>query len=184
MTLSVRSIARESIGWSIALSILMILVGLFALIAPLAAGVAVTTVIGWLLLLSGATHVWFAWHVRNAGAVVWEALVALVYFFGGIYLLLHPLAGLVSLTLILSAYLLVKGIVELVGGFGLRGMPGGSWMLLDGVFSIVVALMIWAHLPSSAAWVPGTLVGIAILFSGFSRLLLSLAARRMVTALP
>lgn len=184
MSLTVRSIAKESIGWSIALSVLMIMVGVFALVAPLAAGVAVTTVVGWLLLLSGVTHAWFAWHVRSAGAVLWESLVALAYFFGGVYLLMHPLAGLVSLTLVLSFYLFLKGLIEVAGGVGLRGLIGSGWLLLDGIFSIGVAVMIWRHLPSSAAWVPGTLVGFAILFSGCSRLMLSLAARKVVAALP
>ena len=91
---------------------------------------------------------------------------------------LHPLAGLVSLTLFLGAYLLIKGIFELIAGFTLRGVVGGGWLFLDAVISIILAVFIWLHLPYAAAWVIGTLLGVAILFSGITRLALALAARR------
>jgi len=169
---TIRGIARESVSWSIGLSVLLILIGLFALAAPLLAGVAVTTFVAWLLILGGCGHLALAWHVRGAGASLWETLIGLVYIAIGVFLLMHPLAGLVSLTLGLAAYLLAKGIFELAMGLRLRPVPGSGWL----------SAMIWWHLPSTAGWVVGTLVGFAILFSGISRLALALAARKVVAA--
>lgn len=178
-----RSIARTSVAWSIALSIFLILAGLVALAAPLIAGVLVETVIAWLLIFGGVAHLMLAFHVRGAGAHLWEALIGVAYLVAGIFLFLHPLAGLVSLTLFLGAYLLVKGIFELIAGFSLRGVPGGVWLFVDAVISIILAVFIWLHLPYAAGWVIGTLLGVAILFSGISRLAFSLAARRSHVAL-
>lgn len=177
-TLPARRIARESVGWSIALSILLIIAGLIALAAPLLAGVLVETVIAWLLIFGGIAHLVLAFHVRGAGAHLWEALIGVLYIIAGLFLFLHPLAGLVSLTLFLGAYLLMKGIFELIAGFTLRGVAGGGWLFLDAIISIILALFIWLHLPYAASWVIGTLIGVAILFSGISRLALALAARR------
>lgn len=179
----VRHIRRESVGWSIAFSIVLIIAGLIALAAPLIAGVLVETVIAWLLIFGGIAHLVLAFHVRGAGAHIWEALIGILYIVAGVFLFLHPLAGLVSLTLFLGAYLLIKGIFELMAGFTLRGVIGGGWLFLDAVISIILAVFIWLHLPYAAGWVIGTLIGIAILFSGISRLALALAARRAHAAL-
>ncbi len=180
--LPVRSIARTSVGWSIGLSVLLIVAGLIALAAPLIAGVLVESVIAWLLIFGGIAHLLLAFHVRGAGAHLWEALIGIAYLVAGIFLFLHPLAGLVSLTLFLGAYLLIKGIFELIAGFSLRGVPGGAWLFLDAVISVILAVFIWLHLPYAAGWVIGTLLGVAILFSGISRLAFSLSARRTHSA--
>lgn len=176
--LPVRGIAKTSVGWSITLGILLIVLGLIALAAPFIAGVFVETLIAWLLIFAGVGHLVLAWHVRGAGAHIWEALVGVAYIVVAIFLLWHPLAGLVSLTLFLGAYLLFKGIFELVASARIRGVPGGGWILVDGIVSILIALFIWLHLPYTAEWVVGTLLGVAILFSGISRVALALAARR------
>ena len=176
--LPVRGIARTSVGWSIALGIVLIVLGLIALATPLVAGVFVETVIAWMLLFGGIGHLVLAWHVRGAGAHLWEALIGLAYIVAAIFLLVHPLDGLVSLTLFLGAYLLIKGIFELIAGIMVRGVPGGGWLILDAVISIILAIFIWLHLPYTADWVVGTLLGVAILFSGISRVALALAARR------
>jgi uncharacterized membrane protein HdeD (DUF308 family) len=164
----------------------MIVVGLLALAAPLAAGIAATGVVAWGLLILGVLHLWFSWHTRGVGALVWEVLIGAAYLFAGVFILTHPLAGLVTLTLLLGSYLLVKGVVEIIGGFSTRGVPGSGWLLIDGVISLILAAMIWFHLPSTAVWVIGTLIGFSILFSGLSRLFLSLArpAVRPALALP
>jgi uncharacterized membrane protein HdeD (DUF308 family) len=175
-----RVIASESVRWSIWLSVGLIVLGLLAIAAPFAAGVAVNTLFAWLLVLGGVGHLWFAWHVRLTGHHTWQIVAGLAYLVAGLYMLVHPLVGLLGLTLVLGVYLLLKGISELMLWGRIRRAAGGSWMLLDGVISVILALLIWSHLLSAAVWVVGTLVGIAILFSGISRLMLSLAARRYV----
>jgi uncharacterized membrane protein HdeD (DUF308 family) len=166
--------------WSIALSVLMMLAGALAIGLPLMAGIAVDALVAWLLIFSGALHFAFAWRGHGAAGVVWEILLGLAYGVIGFYLVAHPLAGLASLTLVVAMYLMIEGILEFVLWFQLRQSAGGGWLLFDGIVTLVLAVMIWSTWPSSAAWVIGTLVGISMLFSGLSRLVLSLAARRLV----
>ena len=112
-TSSLGTIAKESVGWSIGLSVLMIIAGVLAIVIPPAAGIAVLVVVAWLLMLSGAVHLLFAWHTRTAGGLIWELLLGILYIFVGVYALLHPVAGLASLTLFLAAYLFLEGVLEL-----------------------------------------------------------------------
>jgi uncharacterized membrane protein HdeD (DUF308 family) len=175
---------RESAGWTIAFGVLLIIIGLFALMAPLIAGVAVTVLLGWLLIFGGIAHLIVSWHLRHAGGLIWELLVGLAYIVMGIFLLAHPLAGLVALTVFLGCYLLIKGIFELIMWFRLRRMYGSGWVLFDAIVSLLLAGLIWMHLPYSAVWVIGTLVGFGILFSGISRLVLGMNAKRLTAALP
>jgi uncharacterized membrane protein HdeD (DUF308 family) len=179
-----RGIARESAGWTIAFGVLLIILGLFALMAPLIAGVAVTVLLGWLLIIGGIAHLVVSWHLRHVGGLIWELLIGLAYIVMGIFLLAHPVAGLVALTAFLGSYLLVKGIFELIMWFRVRHLHGSGWMLFDAIVSLLLAVLIWMHLPNSAVWVIGTLVGFGILFSGISRLVLGIHAKRLVAAIP
>lgn len=182
-TPSLVTIAKQSVGWSIALSTLMILAGLLAIVVPLAAGIAVTIFVGWLLVFCGAAHLVFAWHTRNTGALIWELLLGIAYIVVGCYVLFHLVAGLASLTLALAIYLIAEAILEFMLSFRLRPMPGSRWLLFDGIITLILAILIWRSWPSSTPWVIGTLVGISMLFSGVSRLMLSLAARTVVAKL-
>ncbi|MGA8285340.1 MAG: DUF308 domain-containing protein [Candidatus Sulfotelmatobacter sp.] len=177
---SLGTIAKESVGWSIGLSVLMIIAGVLAIVIPPAAGIAVLLVVAWLLMLSGAVHLLFAWHTRTAGGLIWELLLGILYIFVGVYALLHPVAGLASLTLFLAAYLFLEGVLELILSFRLRPLPGSNWLLFDGIITLILATLIWRSWPSSTEWVIGTLVGISMLFGGAARLSLSLAARRVL----
>jgi uncharacterized membrane protein HdeD (DUF308 family) len=179
-TSSLGTIAKESVGWSIGLSVLMIVAGILAIVTPPAAGIAVLVVVSWLLMLSGAVHLVFAWHMRTSGGMIWELLLGILYIFVGVYALLHPVAGLASLTLLLAIYLFAEGVLELVLSFRLRPMPGSGWLLFDGIVTLILAILIWRSWPSSTEWVIGTLVGISMLFSGAARLSLSLGARRVL----
>jgi len=175
------SIPRKSISWSIMLSVLLILAGIAAILLPPIMGLGVTLYIGWLLVLSGIAHFIFAWKSHSAGAVLWEVLVGLVYLFAGGYLILHPLAGLLSLTLFLAIYLLIEGIFEIALSFQIT-RNGRAWLAFEGIITIILAVMIWRTWPFSTIWAIGTLVGISMLFSGFSRLMFSLACRRAFAA--
>jgi uncharacterized membrane protein HdeD (DUF308 family) len=182
-TTSVGTIVKKSVGWSIGLSVLMIVAGFLAIAVPQAVGIAVNILVAWLLVFSGAAHLVFAWHTRTTGVMLWEWLLGILYIFIGAYLLFHPVAGLASLTLALAIYLFAEGVLELILWFRIRPMPGSGGLLFDGIVTLILGFMIWRTWPSSTEWVIGTLVGISMLFSGISRLMLSLAARRLVAKL-
>jgi uncharacterized membrane protein HdeD (DUF308 family) len=175
--------AKKSIGWSIGLSVLMIVAGILAIASPLAAGIAVNVLVAWLLVFSGCMHLVFSWHTRSTGGFFAELLLGILYLAIGVYLLVHPVLGLVSLTIALAIYLLFESILEFVLGFKLRPLPGSGWLVFDGIITLILAVMIWRTWPSSSAFVIGLLVGISMLFSGTSRLMLSLSARRATSKL-
>jgi uncharacterized membrane protein HdeD (DUF308 family) len=179
---SLSALTPKSIGWSIALSVLLILAGLFAILVPPLSGLAVTLIFGWSMIISGITHFIFAFKTHTTGGVLWELLVGALYLFTGVYLIIHPLSALIALTLILAIYLFFEGVVETILSFQLRPRHGANWLLIDGIITFILAIMIWRSWPASTVWVIGTLVGISMIFSGFSRLMLSLAAKRALTA--
>ncbi|HMG03170.1 MAG TPA: DUF308 domain-containing protein [Edaphobacter sp.] len=179
----VSTLAHSTVNWSIFLSILLILAGFFTLLLPFFGGIGVAIFVGWALIVSGITHLVFAWKSHaSTGGRIWEVLVGLAYLFTGIYILLHPVAGLASLTLLLAIYLFFEGIFEVIAFFQIRSRQGAVWLLFDGIVTLILAWMIWGHWPSSSVWAIGTLVGISMLFSGFSRLMLSLGAKRVLKA--
>jgi uncharacterized membrane protein HdeD (DUF308 family) len=176
---SITGIEKQSVGWAIALSILLILAGFLAIVLPLAAGIGVAVVIAWLLVLGGVAHLAIAWHIRPTGGLIWQVLLGLLYFALAVYLLGWPVAGLASLTLILACYLYLKGILVLILAFRIRHIGGAGWLFFDGVIALILGSMIGLSWPSSSEWAIGTLIGISMLFAGFTRLPMAIAARRL-----
>ncbi len=171
-----------SSGLSIVIAVLLIMAGLAAICLPFIAGIAVSIVVAWLLLFAGVVHLFFGWHTRSAGAVIWKVLVGLAYLFAAIYILDHPGRGLLTLTLVLAFYLFFEGIFEAVIYSRLRRLPGAGWFLFDAIVTIVLGIMIFMSWPFSSVWAVGTLIGISILFSGITRLSYAFAGRRAITA--
>jgi uncharacterized membrane protein HdeD (DUF308 family) len=177
---------KESIerynGLYIASSILMIVVGVMAIVLPLAAGIGVAIFVSWLIFLIGIAHLIYAFAARSAGGVVWRLLLGILYVAGGAYLAFHPAVSLVSLTLVLSAILFAEGIMLIFTYFSTRKLPGSGWTLFDGIVTLLLSLMIGLGWPSASAWAIGTIVGINFLFSGFTRLGHAAAARKLLSA--
>ena len=175
---------RKASTWSIVWGALMLVCGLVAICLPLASSIGIVLVLAWVILFAGVWHLIFAFQAHGVGGVLWQVLLGLVYGAAGIYMLMHPLLGVLSLTLVLAVFLLFEGILELVLYFQIRRTAHSGWILLDGVITLLLGLLIWVHWPSSSVWVIGTLIGISLIFSGISRIMLSLAVRRVATALP
>ncbi len=164
------------------LSVLLIVAGFLAILAPLVSGIAITLMIGWILVIVGAFHFLLAWKRHHASSIVWESLIGVLYLIAGLYLIFHPILGLTSLTLILAVYLLFKGVFEIVHYFQLRSRGSATWLLINGVINLILAVIIWRSWPFSSVWVIGWLIGFSILVTGFSRLMLTMGARRMLAA--
>jgi len=197
--------------------ILMLICGFLAITLPLASGIGVAIVIGWLLLISGVWHLLFGfrsgsgiggflwqlllaivigwlllisgvWHLlfgfrsgSGIGGFLWQLLLAIVYGAAGLMILLYPLAGLAWLTLVLATFLLIEAALEFVLYFNIRRRVNAGWVLVDGIITLVLGIVIWAHWPFSSVWAVGTLIGVSLIFSGISRLMLSSAVSRGAT---
>ena len=172
-------IARHASTWSIVWGVLLIVAGMLAIGAPFLAAVAVTALIGWLIVFAGIVHLAIAFHSHGAGSVIWKLLVGLAYVCFGLYVIMHPVIGLASLTLILASLFLIEGILQVILFFKMRSLQGSNWMLIDGVITLLLGLLIYVQWPSSSAWAIGTLVGISMIMSGVSRVMLSLAVRKV-----
>ena len=181
MSTSIRSDIHKATTWSIVLSALMAGTGIFALFMPALTGVAVTIVFGWLLIVSAILHFGYAWQSARPGTAIWEVLLGLVYTGIGSYTLAYPAAGLSALTLALVIYFVFEGVLELALALSLRPLPGSGWLLVDGIITLLFALLVGSGWPASSTWVVGTLVAISMFFSGLTRLMVS-AAVRNVTA--
>src|SRR5437867_13114549 len=173
---------RKTSGWSMLWAILMFVCGILAISLPLASSIGIVIVLAWLILFAGICHLIFAFHSHSLGAVLWQVLLAIVYGIAGIYMLMHPLLGVLSLTLLLAVFLLVEGILEIALYFRIRRVRHAGWVLFDGIVTLILGIFIWAQWPSSSVWVIGTLVGISLIFSGISRFMLSQAVRDVTPA--
>jgi uncharacterized membrane protein HdeD (DUF308 family) len=90
--------------------------------------------------------------------------------------------GVASLTLLLASLFLIEAVFDIVLYAKLRPAQGSSWILLDGLVTLVLSILIWAHWPSSSAWAIGTLVGVSMIVSGVARVMMSLAVRHVTSA--
>jgi len=87
--------------------------------------------------------------------------------------------GQATLTLLLSGVLVAEGVLEIGSYFRLRGTGGSGWLVVNGVITILLGGLIWFQWPSSSVWAIGTLVGVNLLMTGISRLMMGLAVKRI-----
>jgi uncharacterized membrane protein HdeD (DUF308 family) len=159
--------------------IVLVLLGFAAIVVPVVATLAFTLVIGWLFLISGGVGLVTTFWMRNAPGFWWALLSAVIALAAGVILILWPISGVLSLTLVLIAFFAVEGIATLMYAFEHKAQLSGrwGWMLASGVVDLILAGIIFAGLPGTAAWALGLLVGINMLFGGTAMIGMALAAR-------
>ncbi len=177
--LSPVEIVRHASTLSILWGVLLIVFGMFAVASPFIAAVAVNVAVAWLIILAGVVHLMLAFHAHRAGRLIWKLLVGLAYVLFSVYLILHPVLGVASLTLVLAVLFLIEGILDVILFFSMRTMRGAFWVLVDGIVTLLLGLMIYVQWPSSSVWAIGVLVGVSMIISGVTQVMLSLAVRNV-----
>jgi uncharacterized membrane protein HdeD (DUF308 family) len=165
----------EHRGWFIFLSLLLIVAGAAAIAFPVLSTFAVELWAAIAFAVAGVAQTIHAFAARSWGGFFWGLLVGLLYLATGVVLWLNPIAGVVTLTVFLAAVLVVDGVFRSILAFQIRPRTGWFWLLLGGVVGIVLGVMIWQRLPSSALSVLGLLLGINLVFSGFTFLMLAMS---------
>jgi uncharacterized membrane protein HdeD (DUF308 family) len=167
--------------WKVFLAegIVLVVLGVLAILVPPLATITFTILIGWLFLVSGGVGLVTTFWMRNAPGFVWSLISAIVGIVAGVLLLLWPITGALSLTLLLSAFFIVEGVASIMYAIDHRNQLTGRWglMLLSGVIDLILAGIIVAGLPGTAAWALGLLVGINLVFGGTAMIGMALAAR-------
>ena len=176
------NIFKQAAGVSVGLAVVQIILGLLAVILPFASGIGISILMAWIIVFSGFAYFAYAFAARGAGAVIWRMLIGIVYIIGGGYLAFHPRLALASFTLAVAAILLFEGIMEIVVFFQFRALQGSWWILIDGIVTLFLSYLIWRPWPLSSAWAIGTLVGINLMVSGLTWLMVSVEARRALRA--
>jgi uncharacterized membrane protein HdeD (DUF308 family) len=153
--------------------VLALILGAVAIIVPAVASVGTAIFIGWILVIASAFQIADALAVRHRGRMALRLLLAVLSFAAGVYLLVAPLDGVFTLTVMLVLWFVATGVARLVIGISELGVPGAWMTVLSGVLKLAIGVLVAEQLPSSADWAIGLLVGVDLVFSGVA--LISLA---------
>jgi uncharacterized membrane protein HdeD (DUF308 family) len=176
---SMQSIITKHWKLFLAEGILLVLLGIGAIIVPPIAGLAVTLLLGWLFLVGGIFGLVVTFYARELPGFWWSLISAALAVLAGLILIARPMEGLLTLTVVLTAFFILEGIASIM--FALehkRELTGRwGWLVAAGIFDLLLAVVIFAGLPGSAAWAIGLLVGINMVFGGSSLIGMALATK-------
>jgi uncharacterized membrane protein HdeD (DUF308 family) len=171
----VREGLRRSWKTLMVVGVLAIFIGCVAILAPAVASVGTAIFIGWLLLFVGAMLVAAAFSAHSIGTLVLRMIWAILTVIVGLWLIVEPHNG--TLTLVLGIYFLFMGLTRITVAFISRGQPNAGLLGLSGVAGLLVGVLILAEFPSSADWAIGLLVGIDLIFAGWTLTSVALLGR-------
>jgi uncharacterized membrane protein HdeD (DUF308 family) len=159
--------------------VILVILGVLAIVIPPIATLAVTILIGWLFIISGIVGLVTTFMARQAPGFWWSLLSAVVAIAAGVLLLVWPLSGVLTLTLLLIVFFTIEGVLTIMYALEHKKELSGrwGWMLASGIIDLVLAAIILAGLPGTAAWAIGLLVGINLLFGGVSMIAMALHAK-------
>ncbi len=172
--------AREGARTGTMFGIVTLILGILCIVAPGISGVSVTVMVAVLLIAAGLARLVFAFQADSFGKGVLIFLFGGVSVLCGVLMIARPVLGLASLTMILAAYFVADGIVDMIAAFKVKPVKGWGWMLFGGILSLVLAGMIIYEWPVSGLWAIGVLVGVRLIFAGWSMIALGTVGEAIV----
>jgi uncharacterized membrane protein HdeD (DUF308 family) len=170
---------RQHWGWFLALGIIFIIGGVVAIWQPFAASLVVASVLAIIFAWLGIMQIIQAFSVRSWGGFAWQLIIGIILLIGGIAMWINPVVSALSLTLLVGAVFVAKGVFQIILAFRMRPHAGWGWVLTAGILAIIVGVIILAQWPVSTVYALGYLAGISLIFSGWSYVMISLAAKRI-----
>jgi uncharacterized membrane protein HdeD (DUF308 family) len=165
--------------------IILAALGLLAIGAPFLATVVVVKLAGWLFLIGGIVGLASLFTGRRVPGSFWSFLSAIVSILVGIYILSRPLAGMLSLTLVLAAFFFAQGITQIFASLSHRRvLKSWGWVLLSGIVDLILGGIIVSGWPETSTWVLGILVGVNLFMFGIALIMTAFASRDVTPAAP
>jgi uncharacterized membrane protein HdeD (DUF308 family) len=163
---AMRETVRRHSLWYLIQGGVMVLAGILALVSPIASSSAAVFLLGWLLIISGVVQGISLFDARKVPHFWLQLISVVLAVIVGVLLIRHRGEGLLVLTLLLLVYFMIEGISKVIFALTIRPFPNWGWVLTSGIIGIVVALYLWAHLPLTAMWLLGVLLGIQLICEG------------------
>ena len=152
------------------LGIAMIVLGVVAMVTPLVAGLSMLMLIGMVIAVAGILRMVWAFRAETPGQGIFKFLLGILTAIAGGLIMAHPLIASGVLSILLAAYLLMDGLVEVIVAFTLTGHPGKGWLMATGLISIVLGCLIFFQAPLSGTMAIGVFLGIKLVFVGLATL--------------
>lgn len=168
----VRAPGRIGTGWGFA----VMLLGVLAVMAPFVSGIAVSGVVAILVIAAGLTMTAYAFKAGSFGKGLLQFLFGGITIVCGVAMFAAPMLNMFTLTAVLIAYFVVDGAFTIYNGVKGKPAPGWGWMTVSGIASIVLAVLLYRQWPDSGKYAIGLLVGIRLIFSGWSIAMLGMVS--------
>jgi len=163
-------------GWIMAYGILSVVLGVAAFAWPFAATYAATMVIGTLFLLAGFASIISGIVSKDHEGRFYAIGFGVVSLMIGLIMVVEPVTGALSLTLMVTIWLGLRGAMEI--GLGARFRRGRGLMIALGLINILLALYVLSTLPMSSLTLPGFILGISFLLGGINAIVSAAAHRK------
>ena len=152
--------------------IAFLILGILAIALPGLFTFAFVKLLGWLFLFGGLIQAYRTFKTRHSSGTWASALSALLSIVVCFLLLSRPIQGALTLTILLTIMFFLEGIFKIFMAASLRQYINWGWVLLSGILSLAMAAIIYSGWPGTATWLIGLLVGINMLFFGYSLIIL------------
>ena len=176
-----RAAIHEHRTWFLIQGIVMIVLGAAAILLPAVATLASAIFVGWLFIIGGVVRLVATFRSRHAPGFWWSVIIGILAIVLGFIIVANPIKGVLTLTMALIILFVIEGVFQIIAAFEFRKVTASSWvwLILSGIIDIVLAVLIFAGWPGTAAWAIGLLVGINLLFAGIALTMTALAAKEM-----
>jgi len=173
--------ALQGFWWLfLAEGIVMIALGAAAIALPPVAGVAITVLLGWLLIGASLAGLVTTYIHDRAPGFWWSTASVLVTCATGALLVVWPFGGAVTLSLAIAVFLVLDGAIAIAMAFAHRRhfARKWTWLLVNGLVDLVLAAISIVPLPDRALWALGIILGVDMLAGGVTLVAIALDARR------
>ncbi|MBM3543117.1 MAG: HdeD family acid-resistance protein [Alphaproteobacteria bacterium] len=165
--------------WYLLQGVLLIVAGVLALVYPIIASVAIITLLGWILIITGVLQGISLIGARDVPHYWLSLISAVLAIVIGLLLLRQPDSGLLIMTVLLIVYFMVEGISKVIFALTIKPFPNWGWVLGSGLVGILLAVYLWANMPVSSEWVLGVLLGILLVSEGVALAYLAWKVREL-----
>jgi len=169
-------------GWFMFLGVVFVIGGSIAIFLPMLSTFAVSLIFGATLIVTGVVRVFHAFKAKKWRGFFPNLLLGLIHLIGGAYIWFNPVAGALVITLTLAWILMAQGLAEIILAFRVRPEGGWGWVLVSGVVALIASIWLILRIPVAGMFLPGAILGIALLFEGWAYIAIGLGGRRKPAA--